>query len=485
MDIFGQFSGLALAALAALLFGAALMRLRQPPMAGYVLAGLILGPGALGAVGNDLQIGLLAETGIALLLFMIGAQLSLRAFLATWKTAIAAVVLQPAISLTVMFAGAWLLGLSPTLAILLGLPAALSSAAVATAMLHQSGAAKGRVGRITTGILIAQSLAFLPMLLVVDHLGANAMGAELIGKIVIAAALLAMLVIFLGRGKPIDLPVVRGVTGGPDLAPMTALAYCLATAGIFGFLGLSAPFGAFLAGLIIGRSNQRKRMMTPFRQLQNILVMAVFLSIGLLTELGFIADNPGAVLFLLLLIALVGIAANAATLRVLGQRWRAAGLSLSQPGEFSIILAGAAVVFGAVGPAEFKLVVAVIGLGLILSPLWMVAARRVRGIADGADLSLGEISATAFGDGLAALRRHMDHVRHGEFRAIADELAVKRQLNSAPAAAPLPANDDEDPPIDDDAGTPDPDTAETIAAIGAGVRAARFGDLARRHGEPQ
>ncbi len=485
MDIFGQFSGLALAALAALLFGAALMRLRQPPMAGYVLAGLILGPGALGAVGNDLQIGLLAETGIALLLFMIGAQLSLRAFLATWKTAIAAVALQTAISLTVTFAGAWLLGLSPTLAILLGLTAALSSAAVATAMLHQSGAAKGRVGRITTGILIAQSLAFLPMLLVVDHLGANAMGAELIGKIVIAAALLAMLVIFLGRGKPIDLPVVRGVTGGPDLAPMTALAYCLATAGIFGFLGLSAPFGAFLAGLIIGRSNQRKRMMTPFRQLQNILVMAVFLSIGLLTDLGFIADNPGAVLFLLLLIALVGIAANAATLRVLGQSWRDAGLSLSQPGEFSIILAGAAVVFGAVGPAEFKLVVAVIGLGLILSPLWMVAARRVRGIADGADLSLGEISATAFGDGLAALRRHMDHVRHGEFRAIADELSVKRQLNSAPAAAPLPANDDEDPPIDDDAGTPEPDTAETIAAIGAGVRAARFGDLARRHGEPQ
>ncbi|MEE2971327.1 MAG: cation:proton antiporter, partial [Pseudomonadota bacterium] len=467
---------------------AALMRLRQPPMAGYVLAGLILGPGALGAVGNDLQIGLLAETGIALLLFMIGAQLSLRAFLATWKTAIAAVALQTAISLTVMFAGAWLLGLSPTLAILLGLTAGLSSAAVATAMLHQSGAAKGRVGRITTGILIAQSLAFLPMLLVVDHLGANAMGAELIGKIVIAAALLAMLVIFLGRGKPIDLPVVRGVTGGPDLAPMTALAYCLAAAGIFGFLGLSAPFGAFLAGLIIGRSNQRKRMMTPFRQLQNILVMAVFLSIGLLTDLGFIADNPGAVLFLLLLIALVGIAANAETLRALGQSWRdagLAGLSLSQPGEFSIILAGAAVVFGAVGPAEFKLVVAVIGLGLILSPLWMVAARRVRGIADGADLSLGEISATAFGDGLAALCRHMDHVRHGEFRAIADELAVKRQLNSAPAATPLPANDDEDPPIDDDAGTPEPDTADTIAAIGAGVRAARFGDLARRHGEPQ
>ena len=190
-------------------------------------------------------------------------------------------------------------------------------------------------------------------------------------------------------------------------------------------------------------------------------------------------------MFLLLLIALVGIAANTATLRVLGQSWRDAGLSLSQPGEFSIILAGAAVVFGAVGPAEFKLVVAVIGLGLILSPLWMVAARRVRDIADGADLSLGEISATAFGDGLAALRRHMDHVRHGEFRAIADELAVKRQLKCAPAAAPLPADDDEDAPIDDDAGTPGPDKAETIAAIGAGVRAARFGDLARRHGEPQ
>lgn len=476
MDIFGQFSGLALAALAALLCGAMLMRLRQPPVAGYVLAGIILGPGALGAVNGDASLGLIAEISIALLLFIIGAQLSLRAFLTKWKVAIAAVALQTTVGLAVMLACSWLLGLSLTVAILLGLAAALSSAAVGTMMLHQIGAARGRVGRITTAILTAQALAFLPMLLLVGHPGTDPIGAELIGKIVIAAALLAMLVKLLGRPTPLNLPVIRGVTDKTDLAPLTALAYCLAGASLFGFLGLSAPFGAFLAGLVIGRSRQRKRMMAPFRPLRNILIMGAFLSIGLLTDLGFIIDNAGSVLLLVAVIGLVKTAANVAILRVLGQSRREAviaGLTLSQPGEYSVILAGAAMTAGAIGPSDLKLVMAVIGLGLLAGPLWQAAARRVQGIADGEELSLGELSAAAFGDDLAALRRDLDHVRHGEFRLMAEDMRARRQLKSAP----LPANDDEDPPQaektepETDQHEPE-DTAETIAAIGAGVRAA-------------
>ena len=487
MEIFGQFTGFAVAALAALLCGAALMRFRQPPIAGYVLAGLILGPSAIGLVGpvgSAAPIGLLAELSIALLLFIIAAQLSLRAFLATWKTAITAVAVQIAVSLTVMLACSWVLGLSMALAILLGFATALSSAAVTTAMLHQLGAGRGRVGRITTGILIAQAFAFLPMLFLVEYpgadgVGANGMGAELIGKIVITAALLAMLVKFLSGRKPLDLPVIRGVDGRIDLAPFTALAYCLAAASVFGLLGLSAPFGAFLAGLVIGRSNQRKRMMAPFRPLQNILVMGVFLSIGLLSDPGYILSNLGGVLFLLLMISLVKAAAHMTMLRVLGQSWRTAslaGLTLSQLGEFPIIFTfaamGAAMGAGAGGipQPDLHLVIAVTCLGLVLSPLWMFAARRVHGIADTDDLSLSEISAAAFSDDLAALRGYFNLARQGEFRAIVIGMKARRRLKPTP----LPANDDEDPP-ETPRVEPEQDTAETIAAIGAGVRAARFG----------
>jgi monovalent cation:H+ antiporter-2, CPA2 family len=477
MDIFGQFSGFALAALAALLCGALLMRVRQPPVAGYVLAGIILGPGALGAVANGASMGLVAEIAIALLLFTIAAQLSLRAFLATWKTAIATVALQTMVSLAVMLACSWLLGLSLTVAILLGLAAALSSAAVATMMLRHLGAARGRVVRITTAILTAQALAFLPMLLMVGSPGVEAIGPELIGKMVIAAALLAMLVKLLSRPTALNLPVIRSLTDKTDLAPLTALAYCLAGAALFGYLGLSAAFGAFLAGLVIGRSRQRKRMMAPFRPLQNILIMGAFLSIGMLTDLGFIVDNAGSVLLLVAVSGLVKAATNVAILRVLGRSRREAaiaGLSLSQPGEYSVILAGAALTAGAIGPSDLTLVMAVIGLGLLAGPLWQAAARRVHGLADSDELSLGELSAAAFGDDMTILRQNFDMLRHGEFRAMAEDMRVRRQLRSAP----MPANDDEDPPPAEDI-EPElqpehepEDTAETIAAIGAGVRAA-------------
>jgi CPA2 family monovalent cation:H+ antiporter-2 len=229
--------------------------------------------------------------------------------------------------------------------------------------------------------------------------------------------------------------------------------------------------------------------MTPFRPVQNILVMVVFLSIGLLADLGFIADNLGAVLFLALMICLVKTAVNVTILRILGQNWRdagIAGLSLSQLGEFSIILAGAAFMAGAAGPSELKLIIAVIALSLVVGPLWMAAARRLRHIAGGDNLSLGEISASAFGDDLASLRRNLVLVGHGEFRAIADDMRARRRHKSAPLPAPQPApqpaNDDEDAPSQENIDpAPEQDTAETIAAIGAGVRAARFGAV-RKNG---
>ena len=117
------------------------------------------------------------------------------------------------------------------------------------------------------------------------------------------------------------------------------------------------------------------------------------------------------------------------------------------------------------------------------SPIWLIAARRVHGMAGDENPSLDEISTTVFRGDLAALRRNFAHIRHGEFRAIADHLSVKRP----PEAAPLPANDDEDPPARED---PEPgpykiDTAETIAAIGAGVRAARFDASQNPRGERQ
>ncbi len=477
MEASAQLTGLAVVALAALLCGMVMARFNQPALVGYIVAGILLGPSALGVVQDREQIGLLAELGILMLLFIIGTELSLRAFMVTWRMALAAVALQIAASVAVIFAFSSLLGFSMPLSILLGFVVALSSTAVAIKMLEEVGELRTRVGRITVGILIAQDLAFLPMLLIVEHLGAGGIGLAAIGKIVVAVLLLALLVKALSRRRRIDLPIARVVVGHADLSPLTGLVYCFGAGAVFGLMGLSAAYGAFLAGLVIGRSAQREQMVQAIRPVQSLLVMTFFLSIGLLIDLQFIFNNLGTVFLLLLVVTLFKTAMNVAIMRLMGETWQRAflqGVMISQLGEFSFLLAAGGLAAGAIGQQDFRLVISVTVLSLALSPIWLITARRVRGLAASGVSSLREILDATWGGEAAALRK-------GSTRLVLATGSLGERLgrwlidNRPGRKTPQPANDDEDPPAPTPAPVKAPEprnTHQTIAAIGDQVRRA-------------
>jgi CPA2 family monovalent cation:H+ antiporter-2 len=168
-----ELTGFAVIALSALIGGMIMARLRQPPMVGYILAGMALGPSGFGLVENREHVAILAELGILLLLFLIGMELSVRAFLAYIRLAMTVVALQVAASVLVILACSKLLGFSLALSILLGFVVALSSTAVAIKMMEETGELRTRVGRVAVVVLIAQDLAFLPMLLIVQNMGAG------------------------------------------------------------------------------------------------------------------------------------------------------------------------------------------------------------------------------------------------------------------------------------------------------------------------
>ena len=168
-----ELTKIALVALVAFIFGLVLARYRQPPIVGYILAGILLGPSGLGLVASREAVSVLAELGVLLLLFLIGMELSIRAFRAYIRIALTAVALQVGISLLFMVVCSQLFGFSLKLSILLGFVVALSSTAVAIKTMEEIGELKTRAGRVAVAILIAQDLAFLPMLLIVEHLGSD------------------------------------------------------------------------------------------------------------------------------------------------------------------------------------------------------------------------------------------------------------------------------------------------------------------------
>src|SRR5262245_19599311 len=161
----GDLTGLALVMGAALLCGLGMRRLGQPPIVGYILAGAILGPSGFALVGDRAAVGFLAELGVLLLLFLVAMEMRLFAFREVWRVSAAATVLQIGVSVLILLPVVWLGGLDWTEAAVLGFVISLSSTAVVIKLLEQTNILRQPAGRLVVGILIAQDLAVVPLLI--------------------------------------------------------------------------------------------------------------------------------------------------------------------------------------------------------------------------------------------------------------------------------------------------------------------------------
>ena len=376
-----ELTGLAVVAAAATLCGMAMARLNQPAIVGYILAGVLLGPSGLALVGDRGQIEALAELGVLMLLYIIGMELSVRSFRHMWRIAVFSAGLQILVSLiAVLFLG-YALGWPMSHVLLFAFVLALSSTAVGVTMMEDVGALRQRVGRIAVGVLIAQDLAVAPMLIILTGLSGDGFDFFIVLEICLTVGLLILLIRYLSRRQRFNLPFSNLVLGKVDLRPVAALAWCFAAAALAGLVGISAVFGAFLAGLIVGSSQQRHELFAAAKPIESILLMTFFLSIGLLIDLQFLWDNLGLVLLLWAFVTIFKTALNTAIFRAMGESWRHAFLSslfLAQIGEFGFILGGVAIDSSIIDSDLYRLVVAVTVLSLITSPIWMNSARRVQ-----------------------------------------------------------------------------------------------------------
>ena len=164
-------TGIAFITTVAVVFGFLLVRLEQPPIVGYILTGVVLGPTGFGLVSNTDTITLLAELGVIMLLFLVGMELSVRAFARVAGLAATVAAGQVVVALAITGAFGWLSGWPVSQMAVLGFIVAISSTAVAVQMLDEIGELRTPTGQITIGVLIAQDIAVVPMLIVIGSFG--------------------------------------------------------------------------------------------------------------------------------------------------------------------------------------------------------------------------------------------------------------------------------------------------------------------------
>ncbi|HTL99757.1 MAG TPA: cation:proton antiporter, partial [Candidatus Omnitrophota bacterium] len=398
-------------------------RFKIPAAVGFMLTGVLIGPGALGWISDTAHVSALAEVGVSVLLFIVGLEFSLARLREIGRAFLVAGPLQVVATIAAVTGVLLLLPIHARLAgaVFAGMLVTLSSTAMVMRSLGERGETHAPQGRLLVGILLFQDIAMVPMLLLVPALaaaagavgaggaggdgGATAVGAlsgggsggalSLAGRLLLGVAIAGLLAAAARWLMPrIVNAVIR--SGVRELYVMMAVAVCLGSALLTQRLGLSPALGAFLAGLLVSESEYSHQVVSEIVPFRDLFSSLFFISIGMLLEPAFVAANlPSIGGWLFLTVALKAIVA-AAIVRLMGFPLRVAaivGISLAQVGEFSFVLASVGIRNGLLSAAQSREFFAVAVLSLVITPFlvpfgsWLGAREAARATGAGASAS--------------------------------------------------------------------------------------------------
>ncbi|HYK03359.1 MAG TPA: cation:proton antiporter [Thermoanaerobaculia bacterium] len=317
-------------------------RLRILPIVGFLLAGVAIGPSALGLVEDAAFIELVAEFGIVLLLFTLGIEFSLDR---VWRIKRAIFVgggLQLGLTIAAVTGILALLGIDWRTGFYTGALIALSSTAIVMKVLGDRGELGTAKGQLSLGILIFQDLAIVGIVLLLPLLGRGSGSTlEIARGLGIAALIVTLIVIVARRVMPVILERVAR-TCSQEIFLLTIIAICLGTAWLTNLAGVSLSLGAFLAGLVVSESRYSHHAFAEILPLQILFSAIFFVSVGLILDVAFVLHHPLLILAVVVAIVLLKALITGVAARILGYTGAVAGATaflLAQVGEFSFVLA--------------------------------------------------------------------------------------------------------------------------------------------------
>lgn len=363
---------IALIVVAALLGGVVAQRLGLPLILGYIVAGVLVGPNTPGpTVGQIQDIELLAEIGVALLLFTIGLHFPLSELTPVKRVALIGTPIQ--IGLTILFGYglATLFGFGWVQAVWFGALISLSSTAVVLKTLSEQGVINTLASRVIIGMLIVQDIAVVPLLILLPQLQNVGEGLSRLGVAALQAAAFVAAMAILGV-RVFPWLMARIVSwGSRELFLISVVAVGLGVGYGTYLFGLSFAFGAFVAGMVLSQSDYSHQALADVAPLRDVFAMLFFVSVGMLIDPAFLWEEAGIIAAVVLLVFLfkgllfAGIARGFGYVNIAPF---AVGLGLFQVGEFSFVLARVGIGTEAISERLYSIVLTTAVITMALTP---------------------------------------------------------------------------------------------------------------------
>ncbi len=362
---------------AALVFGFATYRVGLSPIVGYLIAGLLVGPYTPGFVADRHMAEQLAEVGIILLMFGVGLQFHIEELVAVWRVAVPGAMAQSVVATGLGMAVAYAFGWTSTAGLVFGIGLSVASTVVLIRVLSDNRDLHTRAGHIAVGWLVVEDLLTVLVLVMMPAIYGGRTGdssvAASLGLAAVKVAILTALVLVGGRRVVPWLLTRIAATHSRELFTLTVLVLALgisvASAELF---GVSMALGAFLAGLVVGRSEFSVRAASEALPMRDAFAVLFFVSVGMLLEPGFVMNAPLLVLSALAVV-LIGKPLVALGLVLLwgypaGVALRIA-VALAQIGEFSFIVAAVGAQLGLVTDDVRNTLIATAMVSIAVNPL--------------------------------------------------------------------------------------------------------------------
>lgn len=372
-------------------------RLRLPPLVGYLLAGIAVGPFTPGFVADRELAPQLAEIGVILLMFGVGMHFSLRDLLAVRKIAVPGAIVQIAVATALGTGVALLWGWSVGAGLVFGLALSVASTVVLLRALEAQGIVESPKGRIAIGWLIVEDLVMVLLLVLLPALaeplggrvsaggGSDATSGSLLTTLAVTlgrvAAFVALILLVGARLFPWLLARVEQ-TGSRELFTLAVAALALGVAFVSSELfGVSFALGAFFAGVVVNESDLSHRAAADLQPLQDVFAALFFVAVGMLFDPGILLRQPlevAAVVAIIVIGKSVAAAAIVLAFRYPRDVALTVAAALAQIGEFSFILAGLGMSLNLLPEEGNNLILAGALLSITLNPLILHVAARMQ-----------------------------------------------------------------------------------------------------------